>query len=161
LADDDWMLWQDMGMYLPDDILTKVDRVSMAASLEVRVPLLDHRIVEWAATVPAQAEGRRDQAVGKTRVARRIAPEILVPRKRSFAIPIQWWFREELGELYRDTLLAEEALSVPLLDGDALRVMLKAHASGRSDYGHHLWPILIFELWLRFMKESHGVLPEL
>jgi asparagine synthase (glutamine-hydrolysing) len=163
LANDDWMLWQDMGMYLPDDILTKVDRVSMAASLEVRVPLLDHRIVEWAATVPFALKLRRGVAKRLVKRAWRgvLPPEILAPRKRGFAIPIQRWFREELGELYRDTVLAEDALSTSLLDGDALRVMLKAHASGRSEYGHHLWAILMFELWLRFMKESHGVLPEL
>jgi asparagine synthase (glutamine-hydrolysing) len=157
------MLWQDMGMYLPDDILTKVDRASMAASLEVRVPLLDHRIVEWAATVPFPLKLKGGVAKRLVKRAWRgvLPPEILAPRKRGFAIPIQRWFREELGELYRETVLAEDALSAPLLDGDALRVMLKAHASGRSDYGHHLWAILMFELWLHFMKESHGVLPEL
>jgi len=147
----DWMLHQDTVMYLPDDILTKVDRVSMAHSLEARVPLLDHRIVEFAGTLPfalKYAHGISKRVVKQA--FRGVLPsELLVQRKRGFAIPIHRWFRADLQDYFIELVLGPEARCKPYLDPDAILGLFKAHTAGQEDNGHALWAILMFEHWLR------------
>jgi len=148
---DNWMLHQDTTMYLPDDILTKVDRMSMANSLEARVPLLDYRLVEFAATLPFSL--KLDRGVSK-RVAKRamtgILPiELLRQRKRGFAVPIQRWFREDLRAPFEEAVLGTDSRSARFIEPGAARMLLDHHVARREDYGHHLWAILMLEYWLR------------
>jgi asparagine synthase (glutamine-hydrolysing) len=149
---DEWMLYQDAAMYLPDDILTKVDRMSMAHSLEARVPLLDHRIFEFAATLPfpLKYSGGVSKRVVKHAVCDLLPPELLRQRKRGFAIPINRWFREELGDLFRETVFGESARCGEFIDLSFVYSLFASHESGRENYGHHLWAILMFEQWLRY-----------
>jgi asparagine synthase (glutamine-hydrolysing) len=156
---DDWMLHQDLMMYLPDDILTKVDRMSMANSLEARVPILDHRIVEFAATIPFRLKLRMN--VSK-RVAKRalwfmIPQELLKQRKQGFAIPIHRWFREDLHGHFREIALGKGSLNGRLLNRHAIEARLNDHVQGRENYGHHLWTVLMFEHWLRYVEGLPGV----
>ncbi|NIA13160.1 MAG: asparagine synthase (glutamine-hydrolyzing) [Nitrospiraceae bacterium] len=158
-AHDDWMLHQDTSMYLPDDILTKVDRMSMANGLETRVPLLDHRLVEFAATVPFafKLRGGVSKRLAKHAVRDLLPPELLAQRKRGFAIPIHRWFREDLRDHFQDLVFAADARSPALLDSVRIRALFDAHTAGREHYGHHLWAITIFEHWLRYIERHTGV----
>jgi len=154
VSPDDWMLYQDSVMYLPDDILTKVDRMSMAHSLEVRVPLLDHRIVEFAATVPfaLKLRGGVSKYVAKHAVRDLLPKELLQQRKQGFAIPVHRWFREDLRALFQDLVLSEDARCSEYLNPRVIRGVLKNHVTRQEDYGHHLWTILMLEQWLRYVE---------
>ncbi len=152
--DDDWMLFQDTSMYLPGDILTKVDRMSMAHGLEARVPLLDYRLVEFAATVPfsLKFDGHTSKRVMKQAVSALLPPELLRQRKQGFSIPLQRWFREDLGKHFEEVVLAPDARSQAYMNPGAARAFLDKHRSFRENYGHHLWALLVFETWLRQVK---------
>jgi asparagine synthase (glutamine-hydrolysing) len=159
LSDADRMLRQDLRMYLPGDILTKVDRMSMAASLEARVPLLDHRIVEFAATVPFEMKynGGTSKRLVK-RALRGIVPdELLEQRKRGFAIPVHAWFRGALRSVFEETVLHPDARSLEWFEPAAMRSLLDTHLAGRENLGHHLWALLVFEHWLRWVNSVPGV----
>jgi len=159
LSNDDWMLNQDLRMYLPDDILTKVDRMSMAVSLEARVPLLDHRIVEFAATVPfaLKMEGNTSKLLVKHAMNNILPQELLSQRKRGFSIPIQRWFREDLATPFREVALDPNALSTKFLNQPMIEHLFNRHASGRDNHGHHLWALLTFEHWLRYIETIPGI----
>jgi len=147
---DNWMLYQDTVMYLPDDILTKVDRTSMANSLEARVPLLDHRIVEFAATLPFSLKLDRSisKRVVKHALRNILPPELLVQRKRGFAVPIHRWFRGELRAPFEEAVLAPASRCAQFIEPAVARMLLDQHLAGRENYGHHLWALLMFEYWL-------------
>jgi asparagine synthase (glutamine-hydrolysing) len=151
---DEWMLEQDRVMYLPDDILTKVDRMSMAHGLEVRVPLLDHRIVEFAATVPFALKMKSgiSKRVAKRAVRDLLPAKLLRQRKQGFAVPIQRWFREDLRGLFQELVTAGDARCGAYLNASAIRSLFDAHVAGRENYGHHLWTLLMFEQWLRYVR---------
>ena len=135
--------------YLPDDILHKVDRAAMSVSLETRVPLLDHRLVELAWRLPAHARVR--DGVGKwvlREVLARRVPRALFERPKSgFAVPLDAWLRGPLAS-WADALLAPDAVSRDgLLDVDRVGHLWRAHRSGRSGLGRDLWPLLMFQAW--------------
>jgi len=163
-SDDDRMLHQDLRMYLPDDVLTKVDRMSMAASLEVRVPLLDHRIVEFAATLPfaMKYNGGESKLLMKQALHGRVPAALLEQRKRGFAVPVHRWFREgSPAGLFEEIVLGRGARSVEYLDRAETRRIFEAHRAGREDAGHRLWTLLMFEQWLRYAERLPGVTPKL
>jgi asparagine synthase (glutamine-hydrolysing) len=145
------MMYRDSVTYLPGDILVKVDRASMAASLETRCPLLDHRLLEFAWRLPISAKIRHGS--GKwilRRILRRYLPEELFGRpKHGFNVPLGSWLRGPLRDWAED-LLAEPRLAA---DGFASRKHVAAcwqgHLSGRRNGGHELWAILMAEAWLR------------
>lgn len=147
----DWMLYQDTVMYLPDDILTKIDRMSMACSLEARVPLLDHRMVEFAATVPfgLKLRGKTSKLLVKHAMRDILPPETLVQRKQGFGIPIHRWFRQELRGYFQDIVLQNNAAVNEYVNARYVREIFDLHAAGKGDHGHHLWTLLVFELWLQ------------
>ena len=145
------MAYLDTMTYLPDDILAKVDRASMAASLEVRVPLLDHRVVEFAWSLPMSMKvgGGLTKRILR-RVLYRFVPRELIDRaKWGFSVPIHEWLRGPLHD-WADALLAEKQLRDDgLFDPGAVRAAWQQHLSGRRNLQHELWSILMFQAWLR------------
>jgi asparagine synthase (glutamine-hydrolysing) len=159
ISDDDRMLYQDLVMYLPDDILTKVDRMSMANSLEARVPVLDHRIVEFAATVPfhLKFQGGQSKRLVKRAVESLLPARLRAQRKRGFAMPVNQWFRSGLGGHFEEAVLGADARCRSFLEPAVVQALLDAHRAGRDNHGYHLWAILMFEHWLRYMESTSGI----
>ncbi|MGK5090835.1 asparagine synthase (glutamine-hydrolyzing) [Deltaproteobacteria bacterium TL4] len=142
----------DLMTYLPDDILTKVDRASMAVSLEARVPLLDHRVIEFAAKIPTAL--KVEQEVGKVifrKLLYRHVPQKLLERpKMGFGVPIDSWLRKELRD-WAEHLLDEKTLQEQgFLNTRLVRTLWKQHLSGKYQWHYYLWDILMFQQWLEF-----------
>ncbi len=145
------LLYTDLKTYLVDDILTKVDRASMAVSLEVRVPLLDHQFVEFAHRVPAgmKIEGTSGKAVLKSALRPYLDDATLYRPKQGFTPPVVEWLRGELREMVSDVLLSPRAILADYLDARAVRKAWDAHQSGLRDNAPLLWALLMFELWAK------------
>jgi asparagine synthase (glutamine-hydrolysing) len=146
------VLYQDVGLYLAHSVLAKVDRASMAASLEVRAPLLDTAVAELAGALPIDWKLKR--TTGKwilKRVARRLLPSAIVDRpKKGFGMPIGRWLSGELQPLLRDALLDGRSLAADgALDRGEITRMLDEHARGEIDHRQRLWALLVLELWRR------------
>ncbi len=151
--DHDWvsaMQYVDLNTYLPLDILTKVDRMSMAHSLEARPPLLDHRLVEFAATVPTRFRLRPGTTKYLLKQAMRgILPDEIIERpKRGFAVPLARWFRGELAGFARDLLLSNTCRQRGIFNTVYLERLLQWHERGR-DLDLQIWTAISFELWCR------------
>lgn len=144
------LLYADLTSYLPDDILVKVDRMSMAHSLEARVPLLDHRIVEFAATLPFEWKIRDGQSKWiLKRLAARYLPEAVIDRpKHGFSIPIGEWLRSDLRP-WLEAMDDPDAACSAFVDGQNLRRTIREHLDGRRDHSMLLWRILVLERWLQ------------
>jgi asparagine synthase (glutamine-hydrolysing) len=148
-------LYLDLKTWLADDGLVKVDRMSMAHSLEVRCPLLDHRIIEFAARLPARLKLASTTAGTTTKVllrkvaARRLPAEILARPKRGFAPPVSRWLRKDLRDLSRDLLLAPDAFGRDLFEPREVERLLDDHAARRLEAGWALWTLLMLEVWGR------------
>ncbi|MCC6695290.1 MAG: asparagine synthase (glutamine-hydrolyzing) [Candidatus Hydrogenedentes bacterium] len=156
---EDRMLHHDFNMYLPDDILAKVDRMTMAHALEARVPMLDNRIVDFAATVPfgMKLRGSISKYIVKRAVGSIMPPDLLKQRKQGFGIPIHRWMREDLRGHFLEIVLGHEARNTVLLNRRAVRAMFDQHIQGNDHYGHHLWALLMFEHWLRYAEQQPGI----
>jgi asparagine synthase (glutamine-hydrolysing) len=151
--DGDWLSaiqYRDLNHYLPLDILTKVDRMTMAHSLEARPPLLDHRLVEFAATIPSRFRLRDGTTKYLFKQAMRgILPDGIINRqKQGFAVPLSRWFRGELSGFARDLLLSETCRQRGILNPDSIERMLRLNAQGR-DLDLQIWTALSFEMWCR------------
>jgi asparagine synthase (glutamine-hydrolysing) len=141
----------DVRRYLPEDILTKVDRTSMLTSLETRVPLLDHVLMEHVARMPARMKMRNGSAkwVLKETMRDALPAEILNRRKMGFGVPLAGWFRKELRDFSRDVLLDSRARQRGILRTAAVEGLLAAHQEGPRDFSSELWSLICFELWCR------------
>jgi asparagine synthase (glutamine-hydrolysing) len=138
----------DLHAYLPLDILTKVDRMSMAHSLEARVPLLDHELVELAATIPPSLamDSRGGKRMFKAAMRGIVPDEILDRPKRGFAVPLAAWFRGELDSLVRDLLLSRRSRERNIVNPDSVERLLDLHRRGRA-LDFQLWTLISFEMW--------------
>ena len=142
------MQYTDLKTYLPDDILVKVDRMSMAHSLEVRAPFLDYRIIEFAASLPSQYKirGSRQKIILKNAFARLLPKAILNRPKHGFTVPLDNWFRNELKPIAAEHLLQSEALA-DFFSLDQIRRLWTDHQAGTDNHGITLWGLLMFALW--------------
>jgi asparagine synthase (glutamine-hydrolysing) len=142
-------MYADLGDYLPDDILVKVDRAAMAASLETRVPLLDHRIVEFAWSLPIEMKAHGDIAKWPLKqVLYKHVPRALVERpKQGFGVPLESWLRGPLREWAEDLLSPSRLASHGLLDEQAVLSEWRLHLSGKRDRHYGLWTVLMFQAW--------------
>lgn len=142
-------LYLDTKLYLVDDILTKVDRMSMANSLEARVPLLDHNFVEFVASIPSSLKiqkGTRKYIL--KRAMRTKLPKIILERgKQGFSIPMKNWLRKELRDLMEDVLSKERLRRENYFDYHYVEKLKKGHLEGKYDHWHKLWALICFEMW--------------
>jgi asparagine synthase (glutamine-hydrolysing) len=141
----------DIKTYLVGDILTKVDRASMAHGLEVRVPILDYDFVDWAATIPASLKMKNGESkyLLKKVVARHVPPEVVYRPKMGFAVPVGKWFRAELRQVLRDRLLGGALGGTGRFEMDYVRRLVDQHQSGLRDHSALLWSLLLFESFTR------------
>ncbi|MFP4075043.1 MAG: XrtA/PEP-CTERM system amidotransferase [Halochromatium sp.] len=148
----------DLKTYLPGDILTKVDRASMAHALEVRVPILDHPLVEWISGLPPTLKIRDGE--GKYLLKKAMEPylpnEILYRRKKGFSVPVAEWFRGPLRERLREQVLGERMHDSGLFDMVFLQQLVEQHVDGARDHSPALWSLLMFDGFLKRLDVSAG-----
>lgn len=153
-------LQTDFEVYLPGDLLTKVDRMSMANSLEVRSPLLDYRLVELAARIPSRLKlkaGVRKYILRQS--VNPLLPPIVRNRtdKRGFSVPVTKWFRGSMSQYARDVLLDDSFLGRGFVNGAGVEQILERHRNGSLDYGPQIWSLLMFALWLETVPSARVV----
>jgi asparagine synthase (glutamine-hydrolysing) len=143
------MLYLDFRTYLEDDLLAKVDRASMACSLELRTPFLDQRLVEFAAGLPASLKLRhfRLKDILKRAVEPWLPREVVQRQKRGFSVPIADWMRQELRPLVEEKLSSEKLGRQGWFNAAFVRRLVEEHMAGRADHRKPLWTLLCFELW--------------
>jgi asparagine synthase (glutamine-hydrolysing) len=143
--------YADFKTYLPGDILTKVDRAVMTNSLEVRVPLLDHTLVEWAARLPSRLKlhGREGKYIFKAALEPHLSKQTLCRPKQGFIVPLTAWFRGPLRQGLRKTLCGPILRESGLFDMPAIGTLLDQHQSGERDYSAALWTLSMIEAFLR------------
>lgn len=148
----------DMKTYLVGDILTKVDRASMAHALEVRVPLLDHELVEWMSGMPASLKlrGGEGKYVFKKALEPYLSDNILYRDKMGFSVPLADWFRGPLRQRVRDAVLGPYLAETGFFNKAYLEEIVGHHQSGRRDYSAALWTLLMFESFLRNVVKGEG-----
>lgn len=148
----------DLKTYLPGDILTKVDRASMAHSLEVRVPILDHHFVEWAGGLPARFKlsGREGKYIFKKALERHLPAEILYRDKMGFAVPLASWFRGPLRARMREALTGPILRETGMFEMKHIATLVDRHQSGVRDHSAALWALVMFE---SFLRDIHSTFP--
>jgi asparagine synthase (glutamine-hydrolysing) len=141
----------DQLYYLPDDILSKVDRMSMAHSLEVRPPFLDHRIVEFASRLPEnfKIRGGRLKFVLRELMKDRLPKTVVRRSKEGFDIPTHHWFRTILKPLLLETLSERNVRESGILSWPAVEGIIRAHLDRRANLGYHLWGLVVLFLWMK------------
>jgi asparagine synthase (glutamine-hydrolysing) len=147
----DRLLYLDSKTYLPGDILTKVDRMSMAASLEARVPLLDHKLIEFVLSIPTELKlkGLETKYIFR-RAVRGLVPDAILDRpKQGFGVPINEWINSQLKTRIRETLLERRALERGYFDSKYIKTLLDEHERNRRDHSYALWILFMLELWHR------------
>jgi asparagine synthase (glutamine-hydrolysing) len=153
------LLYLDTKTYLNSDILTKVDRMSMATSLEVRVPMLDHEVVEWVTSLPVEWKfraGVRKHILKKLAERLGIPPALLHRKKQGFQLPLVEWMRNEVKSKFWGILLEPRTLERGYFKPDAVRALIDEHVRGRRNRSGMLWRMLVLELWHRNFMEARS-----
>jgi asparagine synthase (glutamine-hydrolysing) len=148
--------YADIKCYLPNDVLVKVDRMSMQHSLEVRCPLLDHRIVEAAFRIPTARKmpGLEPKHLLRQVARARLPHELLHLPKRGFTAPIGSWLTGPYAEMFRDLVFSADSASRSTLDLDYVDRLFRDHVRGRGKHGYELWAVLVFEVWSRQVRST-------
>jgi len=146
----------DAKTYLPGDILTKVDRTSMMVSLEARVPILDHKLVEFAAIIPPELriKGMTTKYLFKKAAERLLPKEVIYRPKRGFAVPVAEWIRKDWCDMSHELVLGQRALARQNFNPKFLRSIMSEHLRRRRDHSYLIWTLMILELWFREMVDS-------
>lgn len=146
----------DMKTYLVGDINTKVDRASMAHSLEVREPLMDHELIEWMATIPSsfKVHGQEGKFLFKKAMEPKLPADVLYRPKMGFAVPLARWFRGPLKQRVQDAVLGQRLADTGWFERSYLEHLVQAHQSGARDYSAPLWTLLMFEAFLRRVMDD-------
>ena len=147
----DATLLSDMMTYLPNDLLVKVDIASMANSLEARSPFLDHKLIEFAASLPESLKVRRFQTkyLLKKVAARLVPPEVVYRRKMGFGVPVGKWFRGEMKSFVKDVLLSNASLNRGIIRPEVIERYVNEHTNGERDHQFQIWTLLMLELWFQ------------
>ena len=153
----DRMLYVDAKVWLPDDLLVKADKMTMANGLELRVPFLDHKLVEFAATLPnaSKIHGKGGKTLLRSAM-RGVLPDAIIDRpKKGFPIPISSWLRTSLRQFTRDYLLARDSASSRYVDRGETARLVQEHEQGTADRSQEIWTLLVFEFWHRHFIDNH------
>jgi asparagine synthase (glutamine-hydrolysing) len=152
--------YADLKIYLPNDVLVKVDRMSMQHSLEVRCPLLDRRLVELAFRFPQSLKqaGRTGKLLLKKVARKRLPAEILDAPKKGFNAPVGAWIAGQYRETFRSEVLASGSCVASLVDLQYARRMFEAHVQGHADHSYALWALWMLERWSRAQRAARPVL---
>ncbi len=156
------MLWVDLRHNLPADMLCKVDRMSMLHSLEVRVPFLDHTLVEFAFSLPdvVKLRGKSSKWILKEAFKNKLPKSIVHRRKHGFDVPVGEWFRHELRDVIEDVCSEETTKRRGLFDPRRVRQIMMDHQDGKRDNNNQLWILLSLEIWQRtYLDHPHGLVP--
>ena len=147
----DATLLTDIQTYLPNDLLVKVDIASMANSLEARSPFLDHKVIEFAASLPETAKMRRFQTKSllKRVGAKLVPPEVIYRRKMGFGVPIGKWLRGEMKEFMQEILLSSKSQNRGIVRPEILKRYIDEHTSAQRDHASQIWTLLMLELWFQ------------
>jgi asparagine synthase (glutamine-hydrolysing) len=139
----------DIKTYLTDDILVKVDRMSMAPSLEARVPFLDHNVMEFAATIPTalKLKGFTTKYILKKAVSDLLPEKILTRGKEGFSIPIKNWLMHDLRPLLLEMLSEERLKKRGFFQPHYVQHLVREHLEGKDNHSHRLWALMVFEIW--------------
>jgi asparagine synthase (glutamine-hydrolysing) len=146
-------IWQeqfaDVKTYLADDILVKVDRMSMANSLEARTPYLDYRVAEFAAALPPELKlnGLRTKYLLKRCMEPKLPPGIATRKKEGFSIPMKNWLQQELRPMMEDVLTSSRIKHEGFFNPAYIEKLKTEHLDGRGNYSHQLWSLMVFEIW--------------
>ncbi len=161
----DRFLYVDLNRYLPEDVLFKVDRMSMAHGLEVRVPLLDHNLIQWVLRLPFHMRFRRMRGKYLLRkvAARYLPPEIVRPRKQGFTVPIGRWLLGDLGNTAESLFLSNSFQQRNIIKPAEAKKLLLMHRSRRFNLVHRIWALVMFEVWARIWidgQDAEDAFPE-
>ena len=151
------MLYVDTKTWLPDDLLTKADKMTMATSVELRVPFLDHKFVEFAASIPSKLKisGKINKYIFKKAMEGILPNTIIYRKKRGFPIPINQWFGSDLNKQAADILLDRSSIQRGYFNEVYLAQMLQQQKDGKADYSRRIFSLLVLELWHQiFVDES-------
>jgi len=147
----DATMFTDQQTYLPNDLLVKVDIASMANSLEARSPFLDHKVIEFAASLPENIKlrGTETKYLLKKAASRIVPPEVLYRKKMGFGVPLTHWFRGELKDFLREHLLSEKFAKRGIIKSEVVTKLVDEHTNGERDHVWQLWTLLMLELWFQ------------
>ncbi len=148
----------DLRMYLPDTLMTKTDIASMAHSLEARAPMLDHKFLEFVASIPPELKlknGVESKYIFKKAVEPYLPHDIIYRKKMGFGVPIEHWFRHELRDMVRDILLSQQATQRGYFRRDYIEGILNRHQNQGESWQYLIWNLLMLELWhLMFIDKT-------
>ncbi len=152
------MLYADMKVWLPDDLLLKADKMTMANGLELRVPFLDHKLVEYAAALPANLKLKGTTGKYLLREAmKNVLPKRIINRsKKGFPVPTESWLRSDLKDFVHDTLLASDAACRGYMDSRVIERIVSEHEQGTENRRQEIWTLLVFELWHRLFIDRQA-----